>query len=45
MQENFVFPHKLSRFLIFKDYQKVLGQADFKGGKNQLTNICWTENL
>ena len=34
MQENFVFPHKLSRFLILKDYQKDLGQVDMKGDKN-----------
>ena len=34
MQENFVFPHKPSRFLILKDYQKDLGQVDLKGGKN-----------
>ena len=33
MQENFVFPHKLSRFLILKDYQKDLGQVDMKGVK------------
>ena len=45
MQENFVFPHTLSRFLIPKDYQKNLGQVDMKGSKNQLTNFCWTENL
>ena len=45
MQENFVFPHKFSPFLILKDYQKDLGQADMTGGKNQLTNFCQTENL
>ena len=33
MQENFVFPHKLSRFLILKDYQTDLGQVDMKGVK------------
>ena len=38
MQKNFVFPHKLSRFLMLKDYQKNLGQVDTKGGKSQLTN-------
>ena len=37
MQENFVFPHKISRFLILKDYQKDLGQVDIKGG-NKLVN-------
>ena len=30
MQENFVFPHNLSRFLILEDYQKDLGQVDMK---------------
>ena len=45
MQENFVFPHMLSRFLILKDYQKDLEQVDIKGGKNELTNFCWAENL
>ena len=39
MQENFVFPHKLSRFLMLKDYQRDLRQVDMKGGKNQLTNF------
>ena len=32
MQENFVFPHKLSRFLVLKDYQKDLGEVDMKVG-------------
>ena len=34
MQENFVFPHDISPFLILRDYQKDLGQVDMKGGKN-----------
>ena len=34
MQKNFVFPHKLSRLLMLKDYQKNLGQVDTKGGKS-----------
>ena len=34
MQENLVFPHELSRFLVLKDYQNDLGQVDMKGGKN-----------
>ena len=34
MQKNFVFPYKLSCFLILKDYQKDLGQVDMKGGKS-----------
>ena len=34
MQENLVFPRKLFRFLILKDYQKDLGQVDMKEGKN-----------
>ena len=32
MQKNFVFPHKLSGFLILKDYQTDLGEVDMKGG-------------
>ena len=33
MEENFVFLHKFSRFLILKEYLKDLGQVDMKGGK------------
>ena len=34
MQENSVFSHDLSHFLILKDYQKDLGQFDINEGKN-----------
>ena len=34
MQENSVFSHELSNFLILKDYQKDLGQFDINEGKN-----------
>ena len=34
MQENSVFSHELSHFLILKDYQKDLGQLDINEGKN-----------
>ena len=33
-RKTFHFFHKLSRFLMLKDYQKDLGQVDIKGGKN-----------